>query len=49
MHPLITYDVAALSRREQLQEQTLRRSQLRRSTTRVPEHTRQARLPRRPA
>ncbi|WP_454044343.1 hypothetical protein [Cellulosimicrobium sp. Marseille-Q8652] len=49
MHPLITYDVAALSRREQLQEQTLRREQLRRTTTRVPSRTRQARLPRRTA
>jgi len=49
MHPLITFDVAALSRREQLQEQTLRREQLRRSTTRVPARTRQARLPRRTA
>ena len=49
MHPLITYDVAALNRREQLQEQTLRREQLRRSTTRVPARTRQARLPRRTA
>ena len=33
----------------QLQEQTLRRSQLRRTTTRVPAHTRQARLSRRTA
>ncbi|MFC8921368.1 hypothetical protein [Cellulosimicrobium sp. NPDC057127] len=49
MHPLITFDVAALSRREQLQEQSLRRSQLRRTTTRVPARTRQARLPRRTA
>ncbi|MFE9234873.1 hypothetical protein [Cellulosimicrobium funkei] len=46
---MITYDLAALSRREQLQEQTLRRSQLRRTTTRVPAPTRQARLSRRTA
>ncbi len=49
MHPLITYDVAALSRREQLQEQSLRRSQLLRTTARVPARTRRARLPRRTA
>ncbi|WP_158068956.1 hypothetical protein [Cellulosimicrobium sp. CUA-896] len=49
MHPLITYDVAVLSRREQLQEQTLRRAQLLRTSARVPARTRQARLPRRAA
>ncbi|MCB7136397.1 hypothetical protein [Cellulosimicrobium marinum] len=49
MHPFITYDVATLSRREQLQEQTLRREQLRRTTARVSARTRQARLPRRTA
>lgn len=49
MHPLITYDVAVLSRREHLQEQTLRRRALQRQTVRVPARTRQARLPRRGA
>ena len=49
MHPLITYDVAARSRRDQLREQTLRRAQLRRTTTRAPAPPRQARLSRRTA
>ncbi|WP_265523163.1 hypothetical protein [Oerskovia flava] len=47
MHPLITYDIAVLDRRERLQELTLRRNQLRRTSTRVPARTRQARLTRR--
>ncbi|MBE7701394.1 hypothetical protein H9623_13940 [Oerskovia sp. Sa1BUA8] len=46
MHPQLMFDVADLGRREQLQEQTLRRRNLRRTTTRLPEHTREARRPR---
>ncbi|MBD7950812.1 hypothetical protein [Oerskovia rustica] len=46
MHPQLMYDVADLGRREQLQEQTRRRSSLRRATTRLPEHTRRSRRPR---
>ncbi len=46
MHPQLMYDVADLGRREQLQEQTRRRSSLRRVTTRLPEHTRRSRRPR---
>ncbi|MHA7132586.1 hypothetical protein [Oerskovia turbata] len=49
MHPQLMHDVADLGRREQLQEQTLRRAALRRASTRIPARTRQARLPRRAA